>query len=78
MRIVTEYWAKPIPDRSFDWSAIDDDTYDGAEDSSNRSHIGYGRTEAEAIADLLRLLDELAEAAEVDAGLLSAYGEVVR
>ena len=78
MRIVTEYWAKPIPDRSFDWSAIDDDTYDGAEDSSNRNHIGYGRTEAEAIADLLRLLDELAEAAEVDAGLLSAYGEVVR
>jgi hypothetical protein len=63
MRIVTDYWAKPIPDRSFDWSAYDDDTYDGAEDSSNRNHIGYGRTEAEAIADLLRLLDELAEAA---------------
>jgi hypothetical protein len=41
--------------------AIDDDTYDGAEDSSNRNHVGYGRTEAEAISDLLRLLDELAE-----------------
>ena len=62
MRIVTEYWAKPIPDRSFDWSAVDDDTYDGAEDSSNRNHVGYGRTEAEAIADLRRLLDELTEA----------------
>ena len=41
--------------------AIDDDTYDGAEDSSNRNHVGFGRTEAEASAELLRLLDELAE-----------------
>jgi hypothetical protein len=73
MKISTEYWAKPGPERSFDWSAVDDDTYDGAEDSSNRNHIGYGRTEAEAIADLRRLLDELAEGAEVDAGLLSRY-----
>lgn len=44
--------------------AIDRDRYDGAEDSTTRNHIGYGRTEAEAVADLRRLLDEIAEAAE--------------
>jgi hypothetical protein len=43
------------------WSAIDDDTYDGAEDSSNRHTIGYGATRDEAIADLQRLLQEEAE-----------------
>ena len=42
----------------FEWSAVDDDTYDGAEDSSNRNMVGYGRTEAEAIADLERLYQE--------------------
>ncbi len=40
------------------WTAIDDDTYDGAPDSSTRNHIGYGPTEEAAIADLRRLLDE--------------------
>jgi hypothetical protein len=58
MRITTEFWPKPIPDRRFDWSAIDADTYDGAEDSSNRNQIGYGRTKAEAIADLLEQLED--------------------
>jgi hypothetical protein len=56
-KLNTHYWAKPIPDRSYDWSATYDD-YDGAEDSSNRNMIGYGKTEAEAIADLVRLYDE--------------------
>jgi hypothetical protein len=46
---------------SLKWSALDDDTYDGAEDSSNRHDIGYGATEEEAIADLMRLLQEKAE-----------------
>jgi len=46
------------PDR---WLAVDDDTYDGAEDSSNRHMIGYGRTEEEAIEDLKRLFREEAE-----------------
>jgi hypothetical protein len=58
MKIITEFWATPIPLRQFDWSAIDSDTYDGAEDSANRNMIGYGATEAEAIADLERLLQE--------------------
>jgi len=53
MRIVTRYDPPPIPDRNFDWSAIDEDTYDGAEDSANRGQIGYGSTDARAIVDLL-------------------------
>lgn len=51
-KINTEYMFPPIPDRRFDWVATFDD-YDGAPDSANRGHIGYGRTEAEAIADLI-------------------------
>jgi hypothetical protein len=38
--------------------AIDDETYDGAEDSSNRNQVGYGCTGAAAIADLMAQLDE--------------------
>jgi hypothetical protein len=34
MNIVTNHIFPPIPDRSCDWSAIDADTYDGAEDST--------------------------------------------
>lgn len=56
MNIVTNYDFPPIPDRSCDWSAIDDDTYDGAEDS--HCPIGRGATEAEAVADLLEKLGE--------------------
>ena len=44
--IHTEYWAKPVPLRQFDWSAVRDG-YDGGDP------IGYGATEAEAIADLI-------------------------
>lgn len=50
-KILTSYWAKPIPVRNRDWSATYDD-YDGAEDSSNRGEIGLGATEQEAIDDL--------------------------
>jgi len=56
MKIVTHFVCPPIPLRQFDWSAIDDDTYDGAEDS--HCPIGYGATEAEAIADLMREIEE--------------------
>ena len=58
MKIKTEFWAKPIPMRQFDWAAYDEDTYDGAEDSVTRSQIGYGRTEQEAINELMELLAE--------------------
>jgi hypothetical protein len=50
-KIVTEYWAKPIPPREFDWQA----TRDGWEPGCP---IGYGATEAEAIADLLAIEEE--------------------
>ncbi len=52
MKIVTEFWPKPIPLRSRDWSAIDDDTYEPGDP------IGYGATEAEAIADLMAQIEE--------------------
>jgi hypothetical protein len=54
-KIRTEYWAKPIPDRRFDWHAVTDD-YDGAPDAGWQP-IGYGRTEAEAITDLKMQLE---------------------
>lgn len=50
MKIITHYWAKPIPLRNCDWSAVTED-YDGADP------IGYGRTEAEAIEDLMEQLE---------------------
>ena len=51
MKIITSYWAKPIPLRQFDWSAVDDNYEPGCP-------IGYGATEDEAIADLLRETEE--------------------
>lgn len=56
-KINTQFVFPPIPDRRWDWSATFDG-YDGAEDSSTRHHIGYGRTEAEAIADLVESYGE--------------------
>jgi hypothetical protein len=53
MNIKTEYWPKPIPDRSYDWSAVDDDTYDGP-----GCPVGYGFTEQAAILDLREQLKE--------------------
>ncbi len=44
---------KSIPTSIDKWSAINDDSYDGAPDSRNRSHIGYGLTKADAVADLI-------------------------
>jgi hypothetical protein len=52
-RIITNYWAKPIPDRQFDWSAM--------EDGGNENMCGWGRTEQEAIEDLKRLQAEEAD-----------------
>jgi hypothetical protein len=55
VKIITNFDYPPIPIRQFDWSAVTDN-YDGAEDS--HCPIGHGRTEAEAIADLLEQLEE--------------------
>lgn len=51
----TDYYAKPIPQRDFDWTAIDDSTYDGAPESN--CPVGCGRTEREAIDDLCEKLN---------------------
>lgn len=58
MKIVTTEDNTGIAPRDSLWSAVDDDTYDGAEDS--RCPIGRGATEAEAIADLKEQLGEAA------------------
>jgi hypothetical protein len=52
MKIVTHYDPPPIPWRSCDWCAIDDETHD------LDSPCGYGATEQEAIDNLLWLLEE--------------------
>jgi hypothetical protein len=51
MNIKTSYAPAPVPLREFDWQAIDDNTYDGP-----GSVIGFGPTEALAVADLLMQL----------------------
>lgn len=53
LKIRTDHWDKLGPVRSFDWTAVDDDSYDGADDSSNKHKIGYGASEAEAVLDLI-------------------------
>lgn len=54
MKVLTQYDPKPIPSRAFDWHAIDDSTYDGTEGSP----VGWGATEADAIADLKQQVEE--------------------
>lgn len=56
MKIETSFVYPPIPIRQFDWSAIDADTYDGADDSN--CPIGYGATEQEAIDNLLDQMND--------------------
>lgn len=55
MKIRTEYVYPPIPIRAFDWSAVDDDTYDGP-----GCPVGWGYTEEQAIADLLEQIEDRA------------------
>lgn len=50
-KIITSHDCPPIPNRSFDWSAVTDN-YDLGHP------IGHGATEAEAIADLKQQLEE--------------------
>lgn len=53
MKILTYHDPKPIPSRAFDWSAVDDSTYDG-----EGCPVGYGATEADAVADLKEQLED--------------------
>ena len=55
--IVTTYDPTPLTTRAYDWTATTAD-YDGASDSPTRHQIGYGASEAEAVADLQDLLDD--------------------
>jgi hypothetical protein len=52
MKIRTEFVYPPIPTRSVDWTAVDDETYAGP-----GSPIGMGPTEEAAIADLLEEIE---------------------
>lgn len=53
MRIKTYHEYPPIPDRNFDWCAVDDETYDG-----EGCLIGWGPTKDAAIADLMQQIEE--------------------
>ncbi len=44
--------------RAYRWSAWDNATYDGAEDSPNRHMVGHGETASQAIEDLLELMED--------------------
>jgi hypothetical protein len=50
-KIKTEYDPKPIPVRDFDWIAC-------YENCDENDYIGYGKTEQEAINDLLSNIDD--------------------
>jgi len=51
MKLRTEFWRKPWADRSYDWYAIDEETYNGPD-----SPVGMGPTQEAAIADLMEQL----------------------
>lgn len=53
MKIKTTYVCPPVPERSFDWSAIDEDTYNGS-----GSPIGFGATEQDAVKDLMDQMEK--------------------
>jgi len=58
MKIVITEDSTGIAPADYRFTAYDDDTYDGAEDSRTRNQIGHGATRIAAIRDLLDLLDE--------------------
>jgi hypothetical protein len=61
--ICTRHVFPPIPLRDYDWCAWDEQHNPGAE---YPHMVGWGKTQDDAIEDLLRLLDEQAEAADPD------------
>jgi len=72
MKIKTTHHCPPILDFSFDWSAYDEDTYDGAPDS--RCPLGWGQTEKAAVQDLHdQMHDQIVMEFEDDPG--SSYEE---
>lgn len=63
MKIRTDYWIPPIPGgEQVAWTAIDQDTYDGAPDSNGYCLIvGRGPTEVDAVKDLCTQMVEWLE-----------------
>jgi len=59
MKIRTEFVYPPIPHRNMDWRAVTDDyDCDCDQDGYFSTHpVGWGATEAEAIADLKEQLE---------------------
>lgn len=62
MTIITTFVYPPIPIRSFDWCATLDG-YDPGEPDEDGTYrggdpIGYGETEADAIAELVDMLED--------------------
>jgi hypothetical protein len=55
VKIIARIAMYPPPTPEFNWFAVDDDTYDGAEDS--RCPVGWGATEQAAIEDLKEQLE---------------------
>jgi len=55
MQIRTSYYAKPGPDRQYDWCAWDDDRWDVGEPGAP---MGWAATEQQAVDALMDLLDE--------------------
>ena len=54
-KIITHYWAKPIPIRAFDWCAY----RDGDEPNDDgQMRQGFGATKEEAIAELLQMEED--------------------
>ena len=71
MNIKTYHSKPPIPSKGqFDWTAIDENSYDGAPDSVTRHLIGYGITEQQAIDDLKEKLHDNIECKYSWTGLL--------
>lgn len=61
IKVRTTFEHPPISVRAFDWSAVDDDTYDVDCDLDgyfSTCPIGHGATEQDAIDDLLEQLEE--------------------
>jgi hypothetical protein len=51
VEVLTSFWLKPIPLRIYDWEATTSNYEPG-------HPIGFGATEADAIADLLEQIEE--------------------
>ena len=62
MKIRVTYDQPPVPSRCFDWSAIDDSTYDG----QTTDPIGHGPTRTAAILQLIEQCELLPEIPSYD------------